>query len=729
MFGLAVLQSCSEAPPLTDSAKDRPDIIGDINQRRLSEDRNPGDWLTLGRDYQQSYFSPLSSINSDTVSDLGFAWQYELENISGLEATPIVVDGVMFTSGPWGAAYAVDAKTGEGLWSFKPEIDVTQLGKVCCGQVNRGVAVWQSHVYVASIDGYLYALDAGSGNELWKVDTITERERGYTITGAPYIANNVVVIGNSGADLDARGYVTAYALDTGELRWRFFTVPSDPKNPVEHPELEIALKTWDANSLWRVGLGGTAWDGMAYDPELNLLYVGVGNATPYPRKLRSPAGGDNLFLSSILAINPNTGRMVWYYQTTPAENWDYTAAQKMVLADIEIAGIQHKVIMQAPKNGFFYVLDRETGALLSAEPYIPINWATKVDMDTGRPIETGQGEYFDEPKMIFPSPLGGHNWQPMAFNPDTGLMYIPTNQVGAIYAMPDEEFVYRPGSRNRTSTVVMTVPGMTGFGGPLMEGMPLLADLAEGQPDYTAQGFLRAWDPVKQETVWQVETSGDWKGRLFAIGNGGGVMSSGGDLVFQGRASGELFVYNARTGKQLHRIDTGTSIQAAPITYSIDGEQYVAVMVGLGNYHAPEIGVGLDGSIGRIIAFKLGGGVVPKPAKKSQEEQAHEKASKLVTEPPLPRQGTRSQYEQGRLIYVRSCSACHNNSAPDLRSMTVKTHSEFFEIVMEGKRAEKGMANFSHMLTPEDAESLHGYLIDIAWQGFEKQLGKKQVPY
>ncbi len=722
---LMLIQACSEVLP--PAATEGP--IGDIDQQRLLEDKNPGDWLTLGRDYQQSYFSPLKSINRDTVSELGFAWQYELENISGLQATPIVVDGLMFTSGPWGAAYALDAKTGKELWRFKPPIDVTQLGKVCCGQVNRGVAVWQSRVYVASIDGYLYALDAATGKQLWKVDTITERQRGYTITGAPYIAGNVVIIGNSGADLDARGYVTAYELASGEQRWRFFTVPGDPANPVEHPELELALKTWDPNSLWEVGLGGTAWDGMAYDPELNLLYIGTGNATPYPRKLRSPAGGDNLFLSSILAINPDTGRLVWYYQTTPADNWDYTAAQKLVLAELEFDGSPRKVIMQAPKNGFYYVLDRETGELLSAEPFIPINWAEKVDITTGKPVETGQGEYFYEPKMIFPSPLGGHNWHPMAFNPETGLVYIPATEVAAVYVMPEAEFVYQPGGRNRTTTVVMTVPGMTGFGGPLAEGLPPVEQLAAGQPDYTARGVLRAWNPKTQTMAWEVEASGEWHGKLFAIGNGGGAMTTAGGLVFQGRGSGQLFAYDANNGELLHQIETGTSIHAAPISYAIDGEQYIAVMAALGNYHPPEVGAGLNNSVGRILTFKLGGGPVPKPLEKSAEEKQRELTLTELPKPPLPREGSIEQYKTGSAIYVRTCSACHNNSAPDLRRMSAKTYSEFFEIVLQGSRAGRGMASFSHLLNREEAEALQSFLIDLAWQGYEKQQSKKQATH
>jgi len=727
MASVAVLIGCPTMP--TPSRYPAPSRIGGVDRERLLEDRNPGDWLTLGRDFRQSYYSPLDLIDRENVSELGFAWQVEIENISGLQATPIVVDGMMFTSGPHGAAYAVDARTGRLVWSFKPEIDVSQLGKVCCGQVNRGVAVWESRVFVASIDGHLYALDAATGEELWRVDTITERSRGYTITGAPYIAGDGVVIGNSGADFDARGYFTAYDTETGRQRWRFFTVPGDPANGVEHPELATALETWDPDSLWEVGLGGTVWDGMAYDPELDLLYVGTGNSTPYPRKLRSPSGGDNLFLSCILAIDPKDGRLVWHYQTTPRENWDYTAAQKLVLADIDIRGRHRKVIMQAPKNGFFYVLDRESGELISAEPIATINWASRVDSTTGRPVETGQGEYFEEPKLIFPSPLGAHNWQPMAFNPDTGLVYLPTTEAAAIYALPEEEFVYQRGARNGGVVLVMAVNGPTGFDGPLMEGMPPIERLAEGQPDYTSRGFLRAWNPATHELAWEVETSGDWAGELYAANNGGGAMTSAGDLVFQGRMTGELVAYDAKTGRELHRVATGTSIQAAPIAYSIDGVQYVAVMAGMGNYFAPELAMRVDGSAGRIISFKLGGGSVPRPKELSAEEQRRLAERRIQTEPALPRRGTKTQYKKGAALYRRLCGSCHNNNAPDLRRMTGETHAEFRDIVLEGVRAEKGMGRFDHVLSGDDAEALQVYVIDLAWQAFEKQSDAARAPH
>ncbi len=698
-------------------------------ERLLNIADEPGAWLTGGRDYQQSYYSPLKQINKQNVTQLGFAWQYKIETEHGFEATPIVVDGVLYSSGPFGAVYAVDAASGVGLWKFDPQVDPDTMRKVCCGVVNRGVAVWKGRVYVASIDGHLYALDASNGAVVWSVDTIIDRERGYTVTGAPYIAGNQVVIGNSGAELDARGYVTAYSLATGQQAWRFFTVPGDPKLGFEHPELAVAAATWDSHSLWEVGLGGTVWDAMAYDPHLNLLFVGTGNAAPYPRKLRSPSGGDNLFLASILAINPDTGRLVWHYQTTPADNWDFTATMKMVLADLEIGGKVRQVLMQAPKNGFFYVLDRASGELISAEPYVQVTWASHVDKLSGRPVETGQGEYFSEPKLVFPSPAGGHNWQPMSFNPDSGLVYIPVIEAGAFWTMPSQPFHYQKGGLNTASVYVFPTPGDWGRDGEAAKAFPSLESLEVGQPDSTVRGYLRAWNPVTQKLAWEVETSGPWVGDLFAIWNGGGVMSTGGGLVFQGRSTGEIVALDADSGNQLFSIETGSSLMAGPMTYTVNGDQYVAIMAGtggaLGQVHPPGSAAYRYGNKGRIIAFKLGGGAVPIPP-----EIDH--AGSDFPLPPVERRGTTAQLDRGAELYSRNCVKCHNNSdgegmgIPDLRRMSVTTHDDFSEVVLEGTLAAKGMGSFKGLLTQEDVEAIHSYVVDQAWQAYEESRSELQ---
>lgn len=695
--------------------------LGDVDSHRLDNiKREPQSWLTGGRDAQQSYFSPLQSINKGNVSRLGFAWQYETDVTTGFQATPIVVDGAMFTSGPNGTVYALDAPSGEQLWKFEPPADDRTVGRLMYGKANRGVAVWKGKIFVASFDGYLFALDARTGSVVWKADTINDRSRGYSITGAPYIAKNSVVVGNSGGELDARGYVTAYDTETGSQRWRFFTVPGDPKLGFEHPELKLAAKTWDPNSRWDVGLGGTAWDGMAYDRKLNLLYVGTGNGVPHMRRIRSPSGGDNLFLACILALNADTGALVWHYQTTPGDNWDYTATAKMILADLRIDGKLRQVVMQAPKNGFFYVLDRATGELISAKPYVNVTWASHIDQRTGRPVETEQAEYYDQPKLVAPTTTGGHNWQPMAFNPHTGLVYIPAMEIPAAFARSKNQFVYNKGGYNHsTLTVVSPVSGP--WSPQDGEAREILDRLDKRLlPAHAAQGFLRAWDPVRQRLAWEVDTSGEWTDQTFAGWNGGGVMTTAGGLVFQGRGSGELKVYDADSGAVLHQVDVGTSIMAAPMTYSVGGEQYVAVMAGLGGAlgrsHLPGTAAFKYGNRGRIVAFKLKGGPVP-----HYPELDH--SVKQLSEPPLKRRGTYQQLETGARLFREHCSTCHLNNGgtgiPDLRRMNAQTHAEFDDIVRKGTRSGRGMASFGGILSAGDSEALHSYLIDQAWQAHQ----------
>ena len=685
-----------------------------------------GQWLTGGGDESQAYYSPLADINRDNVGQLGYAWHHDLPSERGYEATPLMVDGVLYGSGPTGTAFALDAASGELLWRFEPEIDLGFVRKVCCGVVNRGVAIQGDRLYVASLDGYLYALDLHSGAIRWRADTFVDRERGYTITGAPYLAGNVVVIGNAGAEFDARGYITAYDAVTGEHRWRFFTVPASAPGPHEHPELALAASTWDPNSLWKVGLGGTVWDAMVYDAELGLLYVGTGNAAPYPRKLRSPGGGDNLYLASILAVDPKSGRLVWHYQTTPGDNWDFTATQKMILADLEIEGVRRQVIMQAPKNGFFYVLDRRTGEFISAEPYAAVNWASHIDPGTGRPVETEQAEYFDEPKLIFPGPQGAHNWQPMSYSPDTGLVYIPVKEAGVIWTMPEEPFVYQKGGLNSHSQYVFTTPGEWGLDSPLAKTLPPIEELGAGQPDTTIRGFLRAWDPVTQALAWEQETSGPWAGTMNAFWNGGGVLSTGGGLVFQGRGTGDLVALDASTGEELHRVYVGLSMMAAPMTYVIDGEQYIAILTGTGggngNDYVPGMAAYDYGNAGRLVTFKLGGGEVPLRPRIAREEGA-------LPAPVVDRRGSVEEVERGEALYRRNCAKCHSNidgrgsGIPDLRLMSATTHEAFSQIVLKGTLAERGMGSFADLLTEEEVIDLHTYLIEESWRHYERVTG------
>jgi quinohemoprotein ethanol dehydrogenase len=474
-----------------------PQPPGWIDQERLLKaDLETGNWMSLGRDFKQQHFSPLDQINDLNVKDLGFAWEFDASSRigrvnRGLEATPIVVDGIMYTSGAWGVVYAVNAKTGQQIWRFDPDVDASYNRKACCDVVNRGVQVWKGKVYVGTLDGWFYCLDAANGKILWKKDTFTDRSRSYTITGPPQIANKVVIIGNSGGEFGVRGYITAYDLDSGELKWRFFIVPGDPKNGFEHPEMEMASKTWDPNSMWEAGGGGTVWGQSAYDPELNLLYIGTGNSSPYLIWQRSPSGGDNLFLCSILAINPDNGKMVWYYQTTPGEIWDYTATMNIILADLDINGKPRKVLMQAPKNGFFYVLDRKTGELLSAEKYTRVNWASHVDMKTGRPVLTEQGWYKDEPKLVIPSLDGGHNWQPMSYSPVTKLVYIPEIVAPMVY-IAEPAYKFKKGTFGTGLIYEGTAPPFS----------VTTKKFTSNHPDTVNKNFLKAWDPVQQKEVW-----------------------------------------------------------------------------------------------------------------------------------------------------------------------------------------------------------------------------------
>ncbi len=699
---LAAQAACHQARPGAGQ-------YGAIDRDRLmSADQEPGQWLASGRDWRGAYYSPLDQIDTRSVQRLGFAWSYDLGTARGLEATPIVVDGVMYTSGNWGRVYALDARTGQALWTFVPDVDGQYGRYACCDVVNRGVTVWQGRVYVGALDGWLYALDARSGRVLWKADTFVSRKRPYTITGAPQVAGGVVVIGQGGADFaDGRGYISAYDLTSGKLRWRFFTVPGDPKNPVENPELAEAARTWSPNSLWASGGGGTPWDAMAYDPALDLLYVGTGNASPYAWRDRSPGGGDNLFLASILAIHPRTGRLAWHYQTVPGEQWDYTATQKMILADLPFGGRMRQVLMQAPKNGFFYVLDRQTGELLSAKPYAPVNWASRIDLASGRPVFTGQADYTNGPALVFPAASGAHNWQPMAFNPDTGLVYIPVIEGAMIYAKGYD--LHARSLADRWNVNGVFIEDYPAEGLPQM-GLPPLAGVLRGRSPPKRRGVLRAWDPVAGKIVWDAPSPGFWEG---------GILTTKGGLVIQGDSRGLLVARDARDGHIVKTIDTGSSIMAAPMTYAIGGVQYVAVMAGYGGSGGwafpPTSAAYRYGNEGRILVFRLDGPAPPMPPPFAEQP---------VPQPPA-RFGSAADIHRGEFLFGEQCSRCHANVArglvPDLRRMTSQDHQAFADIVLRGQRSYAGMGRFDDVLSAADVRALHAYLVDQAWIAFRAQ--------
>ena len=665
-----------------DAARAAADVDGG---RIVAADREPGNWLTNGRTYSEQRFSPLKAIDRGNVGKMGLAWFADMKSTRGLEATPVVVDGVMYVTGTWSVVHAVDARSGKILWTYDPEVPGQWARYACCDVVNRGVAVWKGRVYVGTLDGRLVALDAASGRKIWSVDTI-DGKAPYTITGAPRIVKGKVVIGNGGAELGVRGYVTAYDAETGKQAWRFYTVPGDPAKPFEHPELETAAKTWKGGEWWKIGGGGTAWDGMAYDPELNLLYVGTGNGSPWIRYIRSPGGGDNLYLSSILALDPDTGRLKWHYQTTPGDTWDFTATMPIMLAELEIGGRARKVLMQAPKNGFFYVLDRETGELISAAAYTKMNWATGIDMKTGRPIENPEVNFADgKSKTVYPAPPGGHNWHPMSFNPETGLVYLPIHEM---------EFPFSYDTHRRYEQV----PGWWNLG----IDMDDLADLTKNAEPGRHSGFLLAWDPVAQKARWTVE---------FPGARNGGTLATAGGLVFMGAADGTFSAFDAKTGERLWSVQTGLGIIAAPVTYEVDGVQYVAVMAGYGggviagDYDA-QSAIARYQNAGKLLVFRVGGGPVPKPDARD------------VSFPEPPAQTASAEMvEHGAKAYAKVCAFCHGPGAvsslvvPDLRRMSNETRDMLEAIVLDGAFAERGMPAFGDLLNKDDVAAIRAYLI------------------
>lgn len=668
------------------AANGAPGASAAVNTQRITQaDKEPQSWLAHGRTYDEQRFSPLTDINDKNVKDLGLAWHFDTETKRGLEATPIVVDGVIYTTGSWSVVFAIDARTGKQLWKYDPDVPRSAGKKACCDVVNRGVAVYDGKVFFGSLDGRLIALDAASGRRIWETNTV-DTSKPYTITGAPRIIKGKVIIGNGGAEFGVRGYITAYDINSGNQAWRFYTVPGDPSKPFESEALKKAAATWKGE-WWKIGGGGTVWDSMAYDPELDLLYIGVGNGSPWNRNIRSPGGGDNLYLSSIVAIKPDTGTYVWHYQTTPSESWDYTATQHIILADLQINGTLRKVLMQAPKNGFFYVIDRVTGKFISAKPYVYTNWATHIDPQTGRPVETKE-QYRDKEKITYPSPYGGHNWHPMSFSKSTGLVYIPALDIPMLYKQA-ADFKPNPNGWNTGVDMVAAMPpaGMDQILDRKLSGM-------------LAKGHLSAWDPVQQKEVWRVQHSGPWNG---------GVLSTAGNLVFQGTADGRLVAYRADTGVKLWESPTQTGIIAPPVTYKIDNEQYVAVMAGWGGAFPMVAGAAAQfakkGPEGRLLVYKIGG---------TAKLPAFEPPQRVLD--PQPVNADESTLVKGYGIYHTHCAACHGATAisgsliPDLRYMSAGMHAAFDEIVINGVLESRGMIGRGVILNKEDAHALHAYI-------------------
>jgi quinohemoprotein ethanol dehydrogenase len=685
MLGLA---ACSQAPEQVaeEPTPDSPTAAAVDAERLTGAAADGANWMSYGRTYDEQRHSPLTQINADNVNTLGLAWSFDLDSTRGVEATPLVIDGVMYTTSTWSIVYALDAKTGELLWKYDPEVPKAWGANACCDVVNRGVAAWEGKLFLGALDGRLIALDAKTGTEVWSVNTI-DKTKPYTITGAPRVVKGKVLIGNGGAELGVRGYLSAYDAETGEMAWRFYTIPGNPADGFENDTMEMAAETWNGE-WWAHGGGGTAWDAMAYDPDLDLLYIGVGNGTPWNRELRSPGGGDNLFLSSVVALRPDTGDYVWHYQTTPGESWDYTATQHIILADLTIEGAERKVLMQAPKNGFFYVIDRVTGEFISAEAYVPLNWATHVDPETGRPVEVPEARYVEEGFTAFPGPLGGHNWHPMSFNPDTGLVYIPALDMPSMYAQ-DEAFGENSGFWNIGRS-------------PLYAVLPDDFDEREAIK-LLVKGHLAAWDPVAQKEVWRVQHAGAWNG---------GTLTTAGNLVFQGTANSRIVAYRADTGDELWSTEAQTGVVAAPMTYAIDGEQYVAINAGWGGafalaagfFVAPESATKTN----RILTFKLGadGQLPPLDILPLEWPEAPEQA------------GTPEQIALGKDTFAQHCQYCHGDSVvsggliPDLRFSALLGQEDWQDVVIGGALVEAGMISFGEIIDAEQAENIRVYVIE-----------------
>lgn len=648
-------------------------------------DGTDGNWLLHGLNYSETRFSPLNQITESNINELGLDWSLDLGLKRGIEATPIVKDGVMYLTGPWSIVFAVDLRTHKLVWKYDPKVPKSYGEKGCCDVVNRGVALYDNKIFVGTFDGRLIAIDSESGKKIWEVMTV-DQTHPYTITGAPRVIKGKVIIGNGGAELGVRGYFTAYDANSGKEAWRFYTVPGDPSKPFENKAMEKAAKTW-TGKWWEYGGGGTVWDSMAYDPELNLLYVGTGNGSPWDRNQRSPQGGDNLYLSSILAINPDTGELVWHYQTTPGDSWDFTATQHIILSDLEIKGKKRKVLMQAPKNGFFYVLDRTNGKLISAEKYTYVNWAKSIDLKTGRPIENKLARYDQANIDIAPNFNGGHNWQPMAFNSNLNLVYIPARETFSNYGQ-DLTWKYNK----------------SGFGTGI--GWNLATGSVKSRPtikDTKARniGKLVAWDPIKQKEVWSVEQSNTWNS---------GLLTTDSNLVFQATADGRLTAYNGSNGKLVWEANLQNGILASPVTYMVDGVQYITVVTGWGggygmknkhtNYILP----------GTIYTFKIGGKLALPSATPKNTQKLINPEWKV----------DKSKVAIGEELYYKFCATCHvvaetgGGVAPDLGYSPFVGTETFEKVVLEGLLLQNGMPKFDTRLTKEEVRNLQHFIINMA---------------
>jgi len=647
------------------------------------------DWPHHGGQYDEAGYAALEQINAGNVERLGLAWSLDLDGQQSLEATPLAVDGVLYFTGTYGDVFAVSVESGELLWKHEVKVYEHNPRKMnLIFPLNRGCAFSDGRVFSATTDGRLLALDAKTGDEIWSVETV-ERDDGRYITGAPRAFDGKVIIGQGGGDLGERGYVTAYDQKTGKQVWRFYTVPGSPEENAGDPAMEMAAKTWNGE-YWKTGTGGTAWHGMTYDPELDQVYIGTGNSGPYDPEKRSPGGGDNLFLVSIVAVDADTGKYKWHYQMNPREAWDYKATAGIVTATVEIDGKPRKVLMQAPTNGFFYVINRETGKLISAEKLGKVTWAERIDLQTGRPVEAPNIRYEAGEVVLWPGPAGAHNWQAMSYNPETGLVYIPYMQMGMSYMRDPHGFL----------GVSM---------GPVQSDDP-----------HEGKGALIAWDPVKQEARWTVWHDWMWNG---------GTLSTAGNLVFQGTADGWLTAYDADSGEQLWRFYTGLGIIAAPVSYSWKGTQYVSLLVGwAGAKGMQPSGWRYNAQPRRLLTFKLGGNAkLPETA--PYDETVHPLDDPdLVLDPADVAAGSRLFAKD-----MVGCDNCHGpyamssgSPAPDLRESPIAFDRDaLWSVLHDGALMSRGMPRYEQF-SRKQVGQLYSFIRAMAREELERQQGKSQ---
>jgi len=649
------------------------------------------DWPHYGGQYDEAGYAALKQIDTDNIDRLGLAWSLELPGQQSLEATPLAVDGVLYFTGSYSDVFAVSVETGELLWKHEAKVYENNKSKMnFIFPLNRGCAFADGTVFSATIDGRLLALDAKTGDLIWSTETV-ERDDKRFVTGAPRAFHGKVIIGQGGGDTGQRGYVTAYDQKTGKQVWRFYTVPGSPEENAGDPAMEMAAKTW-TGEYWKTGTGGTAWHGMTYDPELNQVYIGTGNSGPYDPEKRSPGGGDNLFLASIVAVDADTGEYKWHYQVNPREAWDYKATAGIITAELEIDGKPRKVLMQAPTNGFFYVIDRETGKLISAEKLGKATWADRIDLETGRPVERPGIRYEKGSVDIWPWTGGAHNWHAMSYDPETGLVYVPYMELGFTFTPAPESFL---GVSARPVT--------------------------EGKGEHEGQGALIAWDPVKQEPRWTIWRKYSWNG---------GTLSTAGGLVLQGTAEGWLHAYDARDGKELWKFNAGLGIIAPPITYAWKGTQYVSVLVGWAGPNPYGDGLMPTGwrwnaQPRRLLTFKLDGkGVLPPTA-------PYDETVNPLDDPDLVIDAAAAS--AGDALYHMGCNGCHGGGlqssgapGPDLRESSIALDEDaLWQVLHEGALLEKGMPQFG-FFNREQVHQIYSYIRSGARREILRKEGKVQ---